>query len=90
MREKRESPTIDMCYFRGIKKSQPCTQTPQWRLKGDKHRFKVCDEHLAWGIRLSGFPALVEKYETDPHKRQEEDRIDATEEFKLGVKETVK
>jgi hypothetical protein len=61
MREKRETVTIDMCYYRGVRKSQPCANPPLWRLKGEKYRFKVCDEHLAWGIRLSGMPALVEK-----------------------------
>lgn len=90
MREKRESPTVDMCYFRGVRKSQPCSNAPSWKLKGDKHRFKVCDEHLAWGIRLSGVPALVETYEPDPLRRNAEEKTDPTEQIKFGVKETIK
>jgi hypothetical protein len=93
MREKRETPTIDMCYYRGVRKSQPCSHPPLWRLKGEKYRFKVCDEHLAWGIRLSGMPALVEKFEPDLAKRLEQElREDSTEQIKFlpGPKETLK
>lgn len=41
-----------------------CGHKPAWKLSGksDALRFKVCDEHLAWGIRLCGFPALVDAH----------------------------
>lgn len=71
MREKKEKPTIDMCYYKEGPEG-PCTEAPQWKLKGETKRFKVCDQHLAWGIRLSGYPALVDKYEAIPKGKVEE------------------
>lgn len=76
MREKRkEKPTIDMCYYRDSESGNLCSDSPSWKVKGDKYRFKICDKHLAWGIRLSGLPALVDKYEPanpeKPHMFQE-------------------
>lgn len=68
MRERKEKPTVDMCYFREEGTRDPCTCTPAWKLRGDKYRFKVCDLHLAWGIRLSGLPALVDKHELNSPK----------------------
>lgn len=76
MREKREKPTIDMCYHRDIKTGSPCVIPPMWKLKGEKHAFKVCDEHLAWGIRTSGFPALVDKHESSPKKEPRDEADD--------------
>ena len=73
MRERKEKPTIDMCYFRDETFRNPCACSPSWKLEGDKYRFKVCDEHLAWGIRLSGLPARVDKYEPVPKKGQVEE-----------------
>jgi hypothetical protein len=77
MREPRkEKPTIDMCYYRNPDSGDPCVCTPAWKLKGDKYRFKVCDGHLAWGIRLSGLPALVDKYEPNSGMGQFEEVSD--------------
>lgn len=69
MRERNEKPTIDMCYYKEGPEG-PCVETPQWKLKGETKRFKVCDHHLAWGIRLSGYPALVDKYDLPPPREQ--------------------
>jgi hypothetical protein len=63
---KNERVTIHMCYFREGNKD-PCTNNPEWKLESTAkiYRFKVCDEHLAWGIRLCGFPALVDQWAPD-------------------------
>lgn len=57
------SPTIELCFFKeGLHRH--CSNKPTWRLMGqsDTLRFKVCDEHLAWGIRFCGYPALVDAH----------------------------
>lgn len=78
MREKREKPTVEMCYFRQEKTNEPCVESPTWKLQGAKHKFKCCDAHLAWGIRLSGYPAMVDKYEPadNNNKKSEPDPED--------------
>lgn len=61
--EKREKVTIEMCFHHDEERN-PCTETPQWKLKNDKGRIlKACDVHLADGLRRCGLPALVEAYE---------------------------
>lgn len=39
-----------------------CSNSPLWRICNDekKVKLKVCDEHLAWGIRRAGYPAIVD------------------------------
>jgi hypothetical protein len=61
-REKKENPTIDLCHHRKEITGELCPELPSWRVKNDKLSFKVCDAHLAWGIRFSGTPALVDKH----------------------------
>lgn len=64
-KDRGEKQTVEMCYHKGDNRD-PCTNAPTWKLKNpEKGRYKVCDTHLAWGIRLCGFPALVDKYEPD-------------------------
>lgn len=39
-----------------------CSNFPLWKICNEekKVKLKVCDEHLAWGIRCSGYPVLVD------------------------------
>jgi len=67
-RERKEKPTIDMCFHKEAGSGNLCKHKPTWKLKGEKHKFKVCDEHLAWGIRICGLPAMVDKYDPNPEK----------------------
>ena len=63
MREKRSNPTIEVCFYKeGFKRL--CSNKPSWKIEGpvESLKFKVCDEHLAWAIRLSGYPALVDAH----------------------------
>lgn len=57
--------TTELCFFReGI--NRKCSNSPSWKISGKTEtlRFKVCDEHLAWAIRLSGYPALVDVHKS--------------------------
>lgn len=64
MRIREEKPTVEMCYHRGENKD-PCAQIPTWKVSNSEkgYRFKVCDVHLAWSLRLCGLPAIVEEYD---------------------------
>lgn len=70
--QRSDKVTIEMCYHKGDDKD-PCINPPMWKLKtvDGSYRFKVCDAHLAWCIRLCGFPALVDTYETSKIKNEE-------------------
>lgn len=61
MAEKREKPTVQLCFFRH-ENGNICTNSPTWKIEGKFKKFRVCDIHLAWGIRFSGYPALVDKH----------------------------
>lgn len=55
--------TKKFCSHRGDgKELKICSNTPQWRICNEEKRvkLKVCDEHLAWGIRCAGYPAIVD------------------------------
>jgi len=54
--------TIDLCGHQSDE--GPCPEKVRWKLKNEASgkSFKVCDIHLAWGIRLSGTPAYVEEF----------------------------
>jgi hypothetical protein len=60
--------TIEMCYHKD-EHSESCEFSPKWTVASAKTAFRVCDKHLAWGIRLSGAPARVDEYQ----KPSEED-----------------
>ena len=55
--------TVDLCYFKEDD-GCPCAEEVSWKLRtmATQDTFKVCDTHLAWGMRLSGAPALVEEF----------------------------
>lgn len=55
-----QATTKEMCFFREGHLRR-CSSKPLWKLQGqlEVQKFKVCDEHLAWGIRLCGCPAMV-------------------------------
>lgn len=61
MEESPTKKTLRFCSYRTEDKIL-CTITPTWRLFNENKRMKmrVCDEHLAWGIRECGYPALVD------------------------------
>lgn len=69
MREATRRKTIDLCFHKE-QDGSPCGDKVLWKLKGstDGKAFKVCDLHLPWGIRLSGYPALVDKFDPDPEE----------------------
>lgn len=55
--------TKKFCHYRGDGINlEICSRLPQWKISNDYARvkLKVCDEHLAWGIRQSGYPALID------------------------------
>lgn len=58
--------TVDLCYHKEPDGS-PCSEKVTWKLKCEESRktFKVCDVHLAWGLRLSGLPAYVDAFTSD-------------------------
>jgi len=58
--------TIDLCLYQYD--DGPCTSKVLWKLKAERtgRCFKVCDSHLAWGIRMSGTPAYVEEFLKPP------------------------
>lgn len=60
--KRKETPTIDLCYHKKEGTGELCGDLPSWGINNDKFSFKVCDAHLAWGIRFSGTPAMVDKY----------------------------
>jgi len=53
--------TKKFCHYRGEGNNlEICSHLPQWKISNDQKKIlKVCDEHLAWGIRSTGYPALV-------------------------------
>lgn len=59
--------TVDLCYHKEADGS-PCSEKVMWKLKceGTNKAFKVCDVHLAWGLRLSGLPARVDAFIPNP------------------------
>jgi len=61
--EREEKITVEMCYHKSERKD-PCCELPKWKLQNTDsgRKFKVCDIHLAWGIRLCGAPAMVDEY----------------------------
>jgi len=63
MREKKSTPTLEVCFYKEGSK-RLCSNKPSWKIEGasESLKFKVCDEHLAWAIRLSGYPALVDAH----------------------------
>jgi hypothetical protein len=72
MREKKSSPTIEVCFYKEGPK-RLCGLRPTWKIEGSTEslKFKVCDDHLAWAIRLSGFPALVDAHVAPAIKEEE-------------------
>jgi len=58
--------TVDLCHHKEIDGS-PCSEKVQWKLKCEESRktFKVCDVHLAWGLRHTGLPAYVYAFTPD-------------------------
>jgi len=73
MRPHRKSKTVDLCFFKEDDGS-PCTETVTFKLthQATREAFKVCDKHLAWGIRLSGAPALVEEFVSEENVKKTE------------------
>jgi len=69
MREPSKRKTVDLCFHKADDGS-PCGHPVTWKLKGEK-TFKVCDLHLPWGIRLSGYPALVDKFQADADTKED-------------------
>lgn len=69
MRDYPRKKTIDLCHHKELDGS-PCDEKVMWKLKCEENgrTFKVCDRHLAWGIRLSGSPAYVEVFTSDAPK----------------------
>lgn len=61
MEPKPNKSTIEMCYHKD-EHSESCEFSPKWTVASEKTAFRVCDKHLAWGIRLSGAPARVDEY----------------------------
>jgi len=52
--------TVTLCYHQSPT-GESCKEKVQWQLKGSR-TFRVCDKHLAWGLRFSGLPARVDEY----------------------------
>ena len=61
--------TVEMCFHKDPQTGKTCELKPKWTVSSEKTAFRVCDNHLPWGIRVSGAPALVEEYKS----RDEED-----------------
>lgn len=74
-REKKSTPTIEVCFYKEGPK-RLCSGKPTWKIEGSSEslKFKVCDEHLAWAIRLSGFPALVDAH-VPPSLKEEDTEV---------------
>lgn len=53
--------TVDLCFHKNDDGS-PCGDKVMWKLKSGSTAFKVCDVHLAWGLRISGLPAYVDAF----------------------------
>lgn len=81
------TPTIELCFFKeGMHRN--CSNKPTWKLSGqsDSLRFKVCDDHLAWGIRLCGFPALVDGHRPIGQKEEETEKLfDSFDEIEMAA-----
>lgn len=67
MTDSREKPTVQFCHFVDDC-GQGCLNQPSWLLQSDTNKIKVCDEHLAWGIKTTGIPARVDQYDEKPLK----------------------
>jgi hypothetical protein len=61
--------TAEFCFFKQ-ETGESCNCAPKWALASEKTAFRVCDEHLAWGIRLSGAPARVDEYKKKERKEE--------------------
>ena len=72
MREKKSVPTIEVCFYKEGA-TRLCSKKPMWKIEGSTEslKFKVCDDHLAWAIRLSGYPALVDAHAIPGTKEEE-------------------
>lgn len=72
MRFRDDKITVEMCFHKGEKR-EPCVEDPKWKLSNVEsgYRFKVCDTHLAWAIRLCGAPAMVDEYHPRAVTREE-------------------
>ncbi len=66
MHDRPKKKTVDLCYHKQDDGS-PCEEKVMWKLKSEENgrTFKVCDRHLAWGIRLSGYPAYVDVFNAE-------------------------
>lgn len=65
MKNHREKPTVQFCHHTD-ESGRGCLNQPSWLLQGEDKKLKVCDEHLAWGIKTTGIPARVDEYEEKP------------------------
>lgn len=71
--------TINLYYWQEPA-GDPCTNHVKWKIKTEHGNiYKVCDEHLAWGLRFSGLPAYVDEFPKED-----------TGQAKVQVKETKK
>ena len=55
--------TKKFCHYRGDGENlEICSHAPQWKICNEekKLKLKVCDKHLAWGIRKAGYPVYVD------------------------------
>ena len=69
--------TQKLCRFVGLQKPR-CSGWPEWRLVGQENGevITTCDAHLAHGIRLTGYPALVDE-EIPPYRSDDVTKVGA-------------
>lgn len=65
-RGRTNRPTVTLCYRLG------CEDSPAWTVQPEgKGSIRVCDAHLALGLRSAGLPARVDPYVDEPTGRHE-------------------
>lgn len=81
-----------MCFYKeGL--TRHCSNKPMWKVSGvgEGLKFKVCDEHLAWGIRLSGYPALIDSHTAMSSKDEDTEVVlEGFDTSSCGVKDSTK
>lgn len=61
MQESDVKKTLKFCSYRSDELII-CPNHPTWFIANSdkKMKMRVCDEHLAWGVRKSGYPAIID------------------------------
>lgn len=65
-RQTMKNKKIDLGECDYIENGYRCHGEACWLIKQkDRNNLRVCDIHLAWAIRLSGFPAMIDNARED-------------------------